>query len=80
MPTSATTTPPTRPSGGSISGPQGDDAYIRLYIAQSPVFAFGFTGFKGARDDNMVAGQILFAGNMTVRAPRLQRSLYGFTK
>jgi hypothetical protein len=61
-------------------GPQGDDAYIRLYIAQSPKFAFGFTGFKGARDDNMVAGQILFAGNITVRAPRLQRALFGFTK
>src|SRR3990172_11125924 len=29
-------------------GPQGDDAYIRLYVAQSNKFAFGFTGFKGA--------------------------------
>lgn len=61
-------------------GPQGDDAYIRLYIAQSPKFAFGFTGFKGARGDNMVAGQILFAGNLTVRTPRLQRALYGFVR
>jgi hypothetical protein len=61
-------------------GPQGDDAYLRLYIAQSPKFAFGFTGFKGARDDNMVAGQILFAGNFTVRAPRLQRALYAIAK
>jgi len=61
-------------------GPQGDDAYIRFYIAQSPKFAFGFTGFKGARDDNMVAGQILFAGNYTFRSPRLSRWLYGFTK
>src|SRR5690606_38926415 len=58
-------------------GPQGDDAYIRLYIAASPKFAFGFTGFKGARDDNMLAGQILFAGNLTVRPPRLQRALWG---
>lgn len=61
-------------------GPQGDDAYIRLYIAQSPKFAFGFTGFKGARDDNMVAGQILFAGNLTGRAPRLSRALFGIAK
>ncbi len=61
-------------------GPQGEDAYLRLYIAQSPKFAFGFTGFKGARDDNMVAGQILFAGNFTCRAPRLQRALYGIAK
>jgi hypothetical protein len=61
-------------------GPQGENAYIRLYIAQSPKFAFGFTGFKGARDDNMVAGQILFAGNLIVKAPRLSRALYGFTR
>lgn len=61
-------------------GPQGDDAYIRLYIAQSPKFAGGFTGFKGARDDNMVAGQILIALNLTVRSPRLSRLMYGFTR
>jgi hypothetical protein len=61
-------------------GPQGDDAYLRLYIAQSPKFAFGFTGFKGARDDNMVSGQILFGGNFTVRAPRLSRMLFGIAK
>jgi hypothetical protein len=61
-------------------GPAGEDAYMRLWIAQSPKFAFGFTGFKGARDDNEVAGQILFAGNMSVRTPRLQRALYGFTR
>jgi hypothetical protein len=58
-------------------GPQGDDAYIRLYIAQSRKFAFGFTGFKGARQDNQVAGQILFAGNLTVKALRLSRVLKG---
>jgi hypothetical protein len=57
-------------------GPQGDDAYIRLYIAQSRKFAFGFTGFKGARQDNQVAGQILFAGNLTVKALRLSRVLH----
>lgn len=61
-------------------GPQGEDAYIRLYIAQSPKFAFGFTGFKGARGDNEVSGQILFAGNLTVRSPRLSRFLHGITK
>jgi hypothetical protein len=58
----------------------GEDAYIRLYIAQSPKFAFGFTGFKGARDDNQVSGQILFGGNLTVRSPRYSRVLYGITK
>lgn len=61
-------------------GPQGEDAYLRLYIAQSPKFAFGFTGFKGARGDNMVSGQILFAGNLTVKSPRLSRILHNITK
>jgi hypothetical protein len=60
-------------------GPQGDDAYIRLYIAQSSKFAFGFTGFKGARDDNQVSGQLLFGGNLTLKALRLSRILHGFT-
>ena len=61
-------------------GPQGDDAYIRLYIAQSPKFAFGFTGFKGAREDNQVSGQILFGGNgPIVKALRLSRALHGIT-
>jgi hypothetical protein len=61
-------------------GPQGDDAYLRLYIAQSAKFAFGFTGFKGARDDTKVSGQILFGGNLIVRSPRLQRANYGITQ
>ena len=60
-------------------GPQGDMAYTRLYIAQSRKFAFGFTGFKGARDDNQVSGQILFAGNFINRAPRYSRILHGIT-
>lgn len=60
-------------------GPQGDDAYLRLYIAQSSKFAFGFTGFKGARDDNQVSGQILFAGNLVMRALRLSRILHNIT-
>ncbi len=61
-------------------GPQGEDAYLRLYIAQSPKFAMGFTGFKGARDDNQVSGQILFGGNFTVKSPRLSRALYNISK
>jgi hypothetical protein len=63
-------------------GPQGDDAYIRLYLAASELFAFGFTGFKGARGDTVVSGQILFGGNLSVRggAIRFMRALYGFVK
>lgn len=60
-------------------GPRGEMAYARLYIAQSRKFAMGFTGFKGARDDNQVSGQILFGGNFTYRAPRYSRILYGIT-
>ncbi len=58
-------------------GPQGEMAYTRLHIAQSRKFAFGFTGFKGARNDNQISGQILFAGNFTNRAPRYSRILHG---
>jgi hypothetical protein len=61
-------------------GPVGDDAFLRLFIAASPKFAFGFTGFKGAREDNQVSGQVLWGGNFTNRAPRLGRWLYGFTQ
>lgn len=60
-------------------GPSGDDAHIRLWIAASPKFAFGFTGFKGAQDNNTLVGQTLFAGTITNRMPRLHRALYGIT-
>lgn len=60
-------------------GPPGDDAYFRLHISASPKYQFGFTGFKVARDDTQVAGQILYAGNFIVRAPRLMRFLFGIT-
>lgn len=58
-------------------GGEGDDAYFRLHVSASPKFQFGFTGFKVARDDTQVAGQILFAGNFIIRAPRLMRFLFG---
>lgn len=60
-------------------GPTGDQAYGRLFIAQSSKFAFGFTGFKGARDDNQVSGQILFGGQLVWRANRLSRILHHIT-
>lgn len=60
-------------------GGESEKAYLRLWISASPKFQFGFTGFKGARDDNMVAGQILFAGNFVTRQCRLMRCLYGIT-
>lgn len=60
-------------------GPEGEDAYIKLRISVSPRFQFGFTGFKPAQDNTVVVGQILFAGNFTCRAVRLQRWLFGIT-
>lgn len=57
-------------------GGEDDDAYFQLQVPASPKFQFGFTGFKGARDDNMVAGQILYGGNFIVRATRLMRILH----
>lgn len=61
-------------------GGEGEDAFFRLWIAASPKFQFGFTGFKVARDDTMVSGQILFSGNFVVRNARLMRGLYGITQ
>jgi hypothetical protein len=58
-------------------GPEGDDAFMRLHISASEKFQFGFTGWKVGRDDNMVAGQILFAGNLIWRLLRLMRVLTG---
>lgn len=60
-------------------GPEGEDAYLKLRISVSPRFQFGFTGFKPAQDNTVVVGQVLFAGNMTCRAVRLQRWLFGIT-
>lgn len=60
-------------------GPTGEDAYIRLHIAASSKFAFGFTGFKGAREDNQISGQILFGGNLTFKNIRLSRAHHGIS-
>lgn len=53
--------------------------YIRFWVTDDPEFGFGFSGFKPAQDNTMVAGQYFFAGNITVQAPRLMRHLYGIT-
>jgi hypothetical protein len=50
--------------------------YLRLHVTDSPTYEFGFTGFR-PRDENRVEGQIRWMGNLEVRAPRLQRQLYG---
>lgn len=60
-------------------GPTGDLAYLKFYTSTSPKFRFGFTGFKVTQNGTKVAGQILWSGNFTVRAPRLMRILFGIT-
>lgn len=53
--------------------------FINFYLSDDPEFGFGFTGFKPAQDNTVIAGQVLFAGNMTVPGPRYHRQLYGIT-
>lgn len=53
--------------------------FINFYITDDPEFGFGFTGFKPAQDNTTIAGQILFAGNMTVPGPRYHKQLYAIT-
>lgn len=53
--------------------------YMNFYVTDDPEFAFGFTGFKPAQDNTTIAGQILFAGNMTVPGPRYHKQMYGIT-
>lgn len=53
--------------------------HFRLWITDDPEFAFGFSGFKGARDDDLLAGQIKFAGNISCVNPRLQGQLSQIT-
>ena len=51
-------------------GPQGEDAFLRLFISQSPKFAFGWTGFKGAQQSIDVSGQFLVGSQIMVPNPR----------
>ena len=53
--------------------------HFRLWITDDAEYAFGFSGFKGKRDDDLLAGQIKFAGNLTCVAPRLQAQLNQIT-
>ncbi len=53
--------------------------HFRLWITDDAEYAFGFSGFKGKRDDDLLAGQIKFAGNLTCVAPRLQAQLHSIT-
>lgn len=56
-----------------------NDTTFKLFVSDDPLFGFGFTGFKIAQDNLTVAGQYLFAGNVTNIQPRFSRVLFGFT-
>jgi hypothetical protein len=53
--------------------------FMNFYMSSDPEYQFGFTGFKPAQDNTIIAGQILWAGNITVPVPRYHRQLFGIT-
>ncbi len=53
--------------------------YIRMWVTNDPEFGFGFSGFKWAQDNTIVAGQYFASVNVTVQAPRLMAQLYNIT-
>lgn len=53
--------------------------FINFYMSSDPEYQFGFTGFKPAQDNTIIAGQILWAGNLTVPVPRYHRQMFGIT-
>lgn len=53
--------------------------YIRLWVTNDSEFGFGFSGFKWAQDNTVVAGQYFASTNVTVQAPRLMAQMYGIT-
>lgn len=52
---------------------------IRMWVTDSKMFQFGFTGFKWSVDSTVVSGQYLASVNITVQAPRLMHQLYDVT-
>lgn len=53
--------------------------FWRLWTSNSPLYGFGFTGFKRSADTTTVAGQYLWSGDLTCQSPRLQFQLTGIT-
>lgn len=85
--TSAFTTPVTVTSGSGLpsntSVTPGEVIFmyntdtLQFRLSNSPLFGFGFTGFKYRDDNTRVAGQILAACNMICTDPSLNIQLYG---
>lgn len=50
---------------------------FKFWLANSEKFAFGFSGWKPAQDNNNIAGQYFYGGpGLTCQAPRYSRYLY----
>lgn len=52
--------------------------YMKFYVSTSPKYQFGFTGWKVAQGNTVVAGQVLYSGAITGQ-PRYHMQLYGIT-
>lgn len=50
---------------------------LRVCVSDAAEFSFGFTGFVPLHRYIVANGQILWKGDVRVRAPRLSRPLYG---
>lgn len=53
--------------------------YINLYISTDEEFGLGFTGFKPARNDDSLVGQLKLAWCLTVPGPRYHHEVNGIT-
>lgn len=51
---------------------------FQLQVSKSKLYQFGWTGYKESIDSTIVAGQMLFAGNLICQAPDYNKQLYGF--
>jgi hypothetical protein len=54
--------------------------FFTFWVANSPKYAFGFTGWKPAQDNTVIAGQYLYGGpGLTCKMPRFSRYAFGIT-
>lgn len=52
--------------------------YLKLYTSTSPLFSFGFTGFKVSAGNTKVSGQVLWAGQMVIPQVSYHGELHNF--
>jgi hypothetical protein len=52
---------------------------LKMWVTDSKLFGFGFSGFKWSKDSTIVSGQYFASVNITCQAPRLMAQLYDIT-